>query len=78
MTFCRVKKLQKLTEGEPYTPGPGEYVITEENSFEEILFHILSEIAGTPTDRLSELEAIVESCSCMDLEDYLGKDHLGL
>lgn len=73
MKECRVKRLTKLVEGQPYVPGPKEYVISEENSFEEILFHVLSEIAGSSVERFEELEAILASCSCLELDDYLSE-----
>jgi hypothetical protein len=71
MASSRVKKLQSLTEDAVYVPGPTEYVITEDNSFEEILFHILYEIGGTAVERLEELQDLVESLSVSELQDYL-------
>ena len=37
------EKLIKLQEGIPYIPGPSQYVILEEDSFEDVLRHLLSE-----------------------------------
>ena len=33
--------LHKLREGQPYIAGPDEYVIREDNSFEDILLHMV-------------------------------------
>lgn len=62
----RIKRLHKLTEDTPYLPGADEYVITGEHTFEEIIFHMLSEISGSFEERREELKAIVDMCDSSD------------
>lgn len=53
------RPLKKLAEGVPYTPGPEEYVITEDNSLADVL-RLLVELAKGSEDLiylLNEYEA---------------------
>jgi hypothetical protein len=37
-----MKPLLRREEGQSYTPGAGEYAITEHHSFEDILLHMVT------------------------------------
>jgi hypothetical protein len=67
----RIKPLWTPEAGERYVVKEGEYVIKADNSFEEILFHMMGEISGSPEDRYDELEAILETIQMSELEAYL-------
>jgi hypothetical protein len=53
-------KLKELAEGQPYTPGEGEYVILPESSIEDVLRHLLSEVKGGKFELLTILELLKE------------------
>jgi hemerythrin superfamily protein len=66
-----VKPLWAPEEGQDYIFRSGEFVIKADNSFEEILYHMMGEMSGSPEDRFDELRAILETISMSEFEAYL-------
>lgn len=67
----RIKPLWTPEAGERYVVKGGEFVIKADNSFEEVLFHMMGEISGSPEDRFDELQAILEAIQISELEAYI-------
>ncbi len=55
MTRSCVRPLVHLAEGVPYTPGPDEYVITEQHSLEDVLRHLATEAGPDGCKHLIEI-----------------------
>ena len=66
-----IKPLWAPEDGQDYIFKEGEVVIKADNSFEEILYHMMGELSGTPEDRYDELQAILETIQMSELEAYL-------
>ena len=66
-----IKPLWAPEDGQDYVFKEGEFVIKEDNSFEDILCHMMGEINGSPEDRYDELQAVLETIKISDIEAYI-------
>ena len=71
-----IQPLWAPDEGQEYVFKTDEVVIKADNTFEEILLHMLGEIDGSAVDRLGQLESILGSIPISDIEAYLERHEL--
>jgi hypothetical protein len=70
------KPLWGPEEGQDYVFKSDEFVIKSDNTFEEILLHMMGEIEGSPEERLGQLEAILGTIPISEIEEYLKRYEL--
>lgn len=66
-----IKPLWEPEEGQDYIFKKGEVVIKTDNTFEEILCHIMLEMGGSVTHRMEAIHQILDTMSISEVEAYL-------
>lgn len=61
MAGAMTRPLVRLREGIVYWPGPGEFVITEQHSIDDVLRHLIGECGGDREELLAILATVPDA-----------------